>query len=164
MSILLTFITDIFMPTTQSVKLRFSKRTQNLQPSPIRETLAVVNQPGMVSFAGGLPAMDSFPQFDLHDMPPAILQYGASEGEWELRQQIAADLGERGLNCTAAQILILSGSQQGIDLVGKLFIDADTPVAVESPTYLAALQVFRFFGARYDLSGPCPGYYRVANY
>ena len=133
----------------QKDKIQFSARTQDLHASPIREILSVVNRPGMISFAGGLPAIDSFPQFSLEAMPQHILQYGPSEGEPELRQRIAEELHERGLHCTAEQILILSGSQQGIDLVAKLFIDPGTTVAVESPTYLAALQVFRFFGASF---------------
>lgn len=129
--------------------ISFSARTRDLQPSPIREILSVIDRPGMISFAGGLPAADSFPRFSLETMPQNILQYGPSEGEAELRQRIAEDLQERGLECSAGQVLILSGSQQGIDLVAKLFIDPGTAVAVESPTYLAALQVFRFFGARF---------------
>lgn len=128
---------------------QFSSRTRDLHASPIREILSVVNRPGMISFAGGLPALDSFPQFNLDAMPQDVLQYGPSEGEWELRQRVAEDLNARGLKCSAEQVLILSGSQQGIDLVAKLFIDPGTAVAVESPTYLAALQVFRFFGARF---------------
>ncbi|MHB1174998.1 MAG: aminotransferase-like domain-containing protein [Sulfuriferula sp.] len=132
-----------------SLHARFSDRTRNLHASPIREILSVVNRPGMISFAGGLPALDSFPRFSLDAMPQHILQYGSSEGEWALRQKIAEELGMRGLQCTPEQVLILSGSQQGIDLVAKLFIDPGTMVAVESPTYLAALQVFRFFGARF---------------
>ena len=137
--------------------IRFSSRSQDLHPSPIREILAVVDRPGMISFAGGLPAVDSFPHFSLDAMPKQMLQYGPSEGEWELRRRIAEELHSQGLQCTAEQVLILSGSQQGIDLVAKLFIDPGTPVAVESPTYLAALQVFRFFGARfvaYDAGAP----------
>jgi 2-aminoadipate transaminase len=128
---------------------RFSSRTRDLHASPIREILSVVDRPGMISFAGGLPAMESFPRFDLDAMPQAMLQYGPSEGEWELRQRVADDLNARGLRCSAEQVLILSGSQQGIDLVAKLFVDPGTAVAVESPTYLAALQVFRFFGAQF---------------
>ncbi len=89
----------------------------------------------MISFAGGLPAVESFPQFNVDSMPQHMLQYGPSEGEWELRQRIAEELHGQGLNCNANQILILSGSQQGIDLVAKLFIDPGTAVAVESPTY-----------------------------
>ncbi|MBU1426586.1 MAG: PLP-dependent aminotransferase family protein [Gammaproteobacteria bacterium] len=130
-------------------KTRFSSRTRNLHASPIREILTVVDRPGMVSFAGGLPAAESFPRFSLEGMPQSVLQYGPSEGDWALRQRVAEDICSRGLRCTAEQVLILSGSQQGIDLVAKLFIDPGTPVAVESPTYLAALQVFRFFGARF---------------
>lgn len=136
---------------------RFSARTQDLHPSPIREILAVVDRPGMISFAGGLPAVDSFPQFSLDSMPRHILQYGPSEGEGELRERIAEELRGQGLPCMAEQVLILSGSQQGIDLVAKLFIDPGAAVAVETPTYLAALQVFRFFGARfvaYDAGAP----------
>ncbi|GCB01975.1 transcriptional regulator [Sulfuriferula multivorans] len=136
-------------PSPPTHPAHFSTRTRYLHPSPIREILSVVNRPGMISFAGGLPALDSFPRFNLDSMPQEILQYGPSEGEWALRQRIAEELQERGLQCTAEQVLILSGSQQGIDLVAKLFIDPGTAVAVESPTYLAALQVFRFFGARF---------------
>ncbi|MCF8199994.1 MAG: PLP-dependent aminotransferase family protein [Sulfuritalea sp.] len=133
---------------------RFSSRTRDLHASPIREILSVVDRPGMISFAGGLPAAESFPQFSLENMPQPQLQYGPSEGERELRQRIADDLNDIGLRCTAEQVLILSGSQQGIDLVAKLFIDPGTAVAVESPTYLAALQVFRFFGARFVAYDP----------
>jgi len=135
--------------STQSGGPRFSARTRDLHVSPIREILSVVNRPGMISFAGGLPAVESFPQFSLDTMTQDVLQYGASEGDWELRQRVAQDLHARGLSCSAEQVLIMSGSQQGIDLVAKLLIDPGTTVAVESPTYLAALQVFRFFGARF---------------
>ncbi len=127
----------------------FSTRVNDLHASPIREILSVIDRPGMISFAGGLPSVDTFPQFGLEGMPADTLQYGSSEGEWALREQIAQDLAVQGLSCQPEQVLILSGSQQGIDLVAKLFIDQGTRVAVESPTYLAALQVFRFFGARF---------------
>ncbi len=127
---------------------RLSARVERLHSSPIRDILAVIDRPGMVSFAGGLPAPDSFPALNLAGMPGSCLQYGPSEGEPALRAQIARDLGQIGLAVGAEQVLILSGSQQGIDLVGKLFIDPGSPVALESPTYLAALQVFRFQGAR----------------
>jgi 2-aminoadipate transaminase len=127
--------------------MRLSSRIADLHASPIREILAVIDRPGMVSFAGGLPSPESFPSLSA-DIPKACLQYGASEGESALRAVIAAQMQALGLACTADQVLVLSGSQQGIDLVAKLFIDAGTPIAVESPTYLAALQVFRLFGAR----------------
>ncbi|CNK10132.1 aminotransferase [Yersinia frederiksenii] len=143
--------------TVVSQNNRFSSRLHDLHPSPIREILSVIDRPGMISFAGGLPAIESFPHLHLEGMPQSMLQYGASEGESELRERIAQNLCGRGLSCSQEQVLIISGSQQGIDLVAKLFIDAGTPVAVESPTYLAALQVFRFFGAQfvaYDSAQP----------
>jgi DNA-binding transcriptional MocR family regulator len=121
---------------------------QDLHASPIREILSVVSRPGMISFAGGLPAPETFPALAAA-VPSSRLQYGASEGDDDLRELVALQLRDSGLACARDQILILSGSQQGIDLVAKLFVDRDTPVAVESPTYLAALQVFRFFGARF---------------
>jgi DNA-binding transcriptional MocR family regulator len=103
----------------------------------------------MISFAGGLPAADTFPRLSLASFPSALMQYGSSEGEPELRERIAEDLAAIGLRCSPQQVLILSGSQQGIDLAAKLFIDPGTGVGVKSPTYLAALQVMRFFGARF---------------
>ncbi len=133
---------------------QLSLRIPDLVASPIREILAVIDRPGMISFAGGLPAVETFPAFDLTNLAPHQLQYGSSEGEFALRAQVAEELSTRGLQVTAEQVLILSGSQQGIDLVAKLFIDRNTLVAVESPTYLAALQVFRFFGARFQTLDP----------
>jgi len=139
---------------TPSPALRFSRRVANLEASPIREILSVIDRPGMISFAGGLPAAETFPTMNLADVPAKWLQYGPSEGDPQLRKLIAENLSALGLACSASQVLILSGSQQGIDLVGKLFIDAGTPVAVESPTYLAALQVFRYFGASFTPLSP----------
>jgi DNA-binding transcriptional MocR family regulator len=135
--------------TTVHTHPRFTQRLAQLEASPIRDILAVVDRPGMISFAGGMPAMASFPQLDLGRIPASAMQYGASEGDTALREQIAKEVQASGLNCTADQVLVLSGSQQGLDLVAKLFIDPGTPVAVETPTYLAALQVFRFLGARF---------------
>ncbi|WP_341646035.1 aminotransferase-like domain-containing protein [Thauera sp. SDU_THAU2] len=129
---------------------RYSRRVADLHASPIREMLAVIDRPGMISFAGGLPAADSFPSLTPGAAPPGCLQYGASEGDGFLREQVAGELRALGLDCATEQVLIVSGSQQGLDLVAKLFIDEGTAVAVESPTYLAALQVFRFFGARFQ--------------
>jgi 2-aminoadipate transaminase len=129
--------------------LRYSRRVADLHASPIREMLAVIDRPGMISFAGGLPAPETFPQLTPGAVPVSCLQYGASEGDHFLRERMAGELRALGLDCATEQLIILSGSQQGLDLVAKLFIDAGTPVAIESPTYLAALQVFGFFGATY---------------
>ena len=103
----------------------------------------------MVSFAGGLPSPASFPPLDAVAVPAGYLQYGPTEGEPALRERISANLRAMGMACAPEQVLVLSGSQQGIDLVGKLFVDPGTRVAVESPTYLAALQVFRYYGAEF---------------
>lgn len=133
---------------------QLSQRVADLHASPIREILAVIERPGMISFAGGLPASETFPQLDFNAVTPAHLQYGASEGDPALRARVAVELAERGLAVDPEQVLILSGSQQGIDLVAKLFVDPGSVVAAESPTYLAALQVFRFFGARFQTLDP----------
>lgn len=139
---------------------QFSNRVGGLHASPIREILAVIDRPGMISFAGGLPAAESFPEMSLGALPRRYLQYGPTEGEAELRAEVAKHLAGIGLHCDPEQILILSGSQQGIDLVAKLFIDAGTRVALEAPTYLAALQVFRLFDASFttlDIRQPDAG-------
>ena len=122
---------------------QLSSRCKNLRASPIREILSVIDQPGMISFAGGLPAAETFSSPDLNQLPVQFLQYGPSEGEWELRELVCKELAITGLHCQPEQILILSGSQQGIDLVAKLFIDPGTLVAVES---LPTLPLCRYFG------------------
>lgn len=108
----------------------------------------------IISFAGGLPAPETFAAPILPENAMDAMQYGPSEGEPHLRQLIAEELQSQGLDCDSDQVLVLSGSQQGIDLMAKLTVDAGTQVAVESPTYLAALQVFRFFGARFESLNP----------
>lgn len=130
--------------------VQLAQRVTRLTPSPIREILNVIDQPGMVSFAGGLPDADTLPEIAGVDMCSRQLQYGASEGDAALREQVARELQSRGLSVHAERVLILSGSQQGIDLVAKLLVEPGATVAVESPTYLAALQVFSLFGAQYS--------------
>ncbi|KZE31816.1 GntR family transcriptional regulator [Crenobacter luteus] len=125
----------------------FSERIQRLSGSLIREILAAAQRPGVISFAGGLPAADRLPELDWHAAPRALAQYGTSEGEPGLRAKLAAQVSALGLPCAAEQVLVLTGSQQTLDLAAKLFVDPGTPVLVEQPTYLAALQVFRLFGA-----------------
>ena len=127
----------------------FAGRIENLVESPVREILKLIDRPGMISFAGGLPATECFPEFDYACLQIGHLQYGPSEGEHALRMQVAESLCERGLETSADRVLILSGSQQGIDLVAKLLIEPGVRVAVETPTYLAALQAFDLFGAQY---------------
>lgn len=144
-------------------------RAERLEPSVIREILKVTEKPGIISLAGGLPAPQSFPVQAMReacarvlaDTPAEALQYAASEGFGPLREWVAEQMNAQGLRVQAAQVLITTGSQQGLDLVGKLLIDAGATVAVEAPTYLGALQAFapyepRFQAVDCDEQGPLP--------
>ena len=135
----------------------FSQRIERLSGSLIREILAIGARPDVISFAGGLPSSDCLPRLDLNAMPPELAQYGPSEGEPRLRALVAQQACAMGLPCRAEQVLILSGSQQALDLVAKLFIDPGTPILTEAPTYLAALQVFKLFGADMHCVAPRNG-------
>lgn len=122
-------------------------RTEKMNPSVIREILKLTEKPGIVSLAGGLPSPRTFPVDDFaracaavlqHD-GAASLQYAASEGYGPLREAVAAQLP---WDVDPAQVLITTGSQQGLDLVAKVLIDPGSRVLVETPTYLGALQAF----------------------
>jgi 2-aminoadipate transaminase len=118
-----------------------------MNPSVIREILKVTERPGIISFAGGLPSAKTFPvaEFEaacskvLKDDPAGALQYAASEGYGPLREMVADMLP---WNVEPGQVLITTGSQQGLDLVAKVLIDADSKILVESPTYLGAVMAF----------------------
>jgi 2-aminoadipate transaminase len=127
--------------------MAFSERVSRLKSSLIREILAAAQRPEVMSFAGGLPAEAMLPKVEWADMPVALGQYGMSEGEPELREALAAEARAIGLQCDASQVLIVSGSQQTLDLAAKLYIDKGTQIVLEAPTYLAALQIFQLFGA-----------------
>lgn len=127
--------------------MAFSERIARLKGSLIREILAAAQRPEVMSFAGGLPAEPMLPKVDWQAMPASVGQYGMSEGEPALRELIAQEAQALGIACDASQVLIVSGSQQTLDLASKLFVDPGTPVLLEAPTYLAALQVFQLFGA-----------------
>jgi 2-aminoadipate transaminase len=146
-----------------------ARRAARLEPSTIREILKVTERPGIISLAGGLPSADGFPVDAmaaacakvLRDNPREALQYAASEGFGPLREWVAAELGTHGMVVQADQVLITTGSQQGLDLVGKVLIDPGSTVAVESPTYLGALQAFSPYEADFvsvegDDEGPLP--------
>lgn len=127
--------------------MAFSERVTRLKSSLIREILAAAQRPEVMSFAGGLPAAEMLPKVEWADMPVSLGQYGMSEGEPELREALAAEARALGVPCTASQVLVVSGSQQTLDLAAKLFIDKGTEILLEAPTYLAALQIFQLFGA-----------------
>lgn len=137
------------MTAASQAELRLASRIQRLKPSLVREILSIANQPGVISFAGGLPAPELMPDMqDCIDDDPALYQYGASEGEVVYRSAVADWIGYNGLDVRPSQVLALSGSQQGLDLAAKLLMEEGTPVVSESPSYVAALQVFELFGAR----------------
>lgn len=127
--------------------MAFSERVTRLKSSLIREILAAAQRPEVMSFAGGLPAEVMLPALNWDDMPLNIGQYGMSEGEPQLRELLAAEARALGVPCQASQVLVVSGSQQTLDLAAKLYIDKGTQILLEGPTYLAALQIFQLFGA-----------------
>ncbi|ODV14567.1 MAG: 2-aminoadipate aminotransferase [Rubrivivax sp. SCN 70-15] len=148
---------------------KMARRAERLNPSTIREILKVTERPGIISLAGGLPSADSFPVEAmaeasarvLREHPREALQYAASEGYAPLREWVVADLARHGLQADASQVLVTTGSQQGLDLVGKVLVDPGSEVAVESPTYLGALQAFNpyepeFAAVEGDAEGPLP--------
>jgi len=120
-------------------------------PSAVREILKVAERPDVLSFAGGLPAPELFPARELAQAfeavlkrnPGAALQYGVTEGFLPLREWVADSLRARGIDGTAENVMVVSGSQQGIDLVARVLLDPGDTVLVENPSYLAALQAFR---------------------
>jgi len=129
---------------------RFARRAERVQPSAIREFLALAGQPGITSFAGGYPDPTLFPIEQLHKiyddlLTPAnasALQYTASDGTPELRALVAGRLTADGMPCAPDDVLITQGGQQGLDLVAKLFIDAGDVIVCERPTFLGALIAF----------------------
>ena len=146
-----TPITDGSAPVTY----RFARRMEGIGVSVVREVLKVTEQPEIISCAGGLPAPELFPLDEIaraHEQVfttsgRAALQYSTTEGWMPLREWVAARMGAQGISTDASRILITSGSQQGIDLVAKAFLDAGDKVVVENPSYLAALQAFHSYEA-----------------
>ena len=142
--------------TSSTSPWHLAQRAARMNPSVIREILKVTERPGIISFAGGLPSSKTFPvaEFEaacakvLKDDPAGALQYAASEGYGPLRDMVAQQLRTQAAaaghswQVDPAQVLITTGSQQGLDLVAKVLIDADSKILVESPTYLGAVMAF----------------------
>jgi 2-aminoadipate transaminase len=146
-----------------------ARRAARMNPSIIREILKVTEKPGILSMAGGLPSADTFPvealkaacDKVLSENAKEALQYAASEGFAPLREWVAERVKSLGMKVSPEQVLITSGSQQGLDLVGKILCDHGAPLAVETPTYLGALQAFTpyepiFASLASDDQGPLP--------
>ncbi len=136
-----------------TTQFTLSGRARALTSSAIREILKVTERPEVISFAGGLPSPATFPvermreatEKVLREAPQAALQYGPTEGFTPLREWIAERLSRNGTQIPASRVLITTGSQQGLDLLGKVLIDEGSKVLVETPSYLGALQAFSLF-------------------
>jgi 2-aminoadipate transaminase len=130
--------------------IQTARRMRTVAPSAVREILKVAERPDVLSFAGGLPAPELFPARELAQAfeavlrknPGAALQYGITEGFLPLRAWVADRLRARGIAATPESVMVVSGSQQGIDLTARVLLDPGATVLVENPSYLAALQAF----------------------
>lgn len=130
---------------------KYSRSTSLISSSIIRDLLHLTQRPSVISFGGGLPAPECFPSTAIQSataevlatQPVTALQYGPTEGYMPLRAMVAQHMGRLGAPVAAEQVLITSGSQQALDLLGRLLIDPGAPVLVEDPTYLGALQAWR---------------------
>lgn len=139
------------------IQWNFSNRASRLKSSVIRDILKVTMRPDVISFAGGLPSSATFPiekmrvAFDtvLSQQGKIALQYGPTDGYMPLRAWIADSLSTNYTKVLPEQVLIVSGSQQGLDLLGKILINDGSNVLVETPTYLGALQAFSLYGPKF---------------
>jgi 2-aminoadipate transaminase len=139
------------------MKLPLAHRAARMRRSTIREILKLMARKGIISFAGGLPAPDTFPLKEFSAaMSEALrvdrakaLQYDVTEGYLPLKQYLCRWLSQRGVRCNPENVLLTNGSQQALDLIGKILIDPGDRVLVEDPTYLGAIQAFDPYEARY---------------
>ena len=139
----------------QSSPLRFAGRLDNVETSAIRELFKLLGKPGIISFAGGFPDSAMFDVEGikeaaikaLTDEPGAALQYGATEGYNPLREQLAALMHDKGIEVSPDGLIVTTGSQQALDLLGKTMISPGDKVIIEAPTFLATIQCFRLYGA-----------------
>ena len=144
------------------MSLSFATRLNNVETSAIRELFKLLGKPGIISFAGGFPDPAMFDVEGikeasckaLTDEPGAALQYGATEGYGPLREQLVSFMATKGATLTANELIVTTGSQQALDLLGKTMISPGDKVIVEGPTFLATIQCFRLYGAEL-ISAPC---------
>ncbi len=139
---------------------RYAERAERMQASEIRELLKLLDRPGIISFAGGIPDPSLFPLEDVRnayaetlsrpERANKVLQYSVSEGSAGLREWLADHMGARGVPCSAENILITNGSQQALEFLGRLFISPNDTVLAAAPTYLGALQAFAASEPNYD--------------
>jgi 2-aminoadipate transaminase len=139
-------------------KFTFAKRMERMQRSTIREILKITKRADIISFAGGLPAPELFPieafrdslSQALREDAAGSLQYDVTEGYPPLKEFLCRWLGEHGLSCQPEEMMLTNGSQQALDLVGKIFLNPNDCVLVENPTYLGAIQAFNAYEAKYS--------------
>lgn len=142
---------------TTAWEQRYAQRTSRMASSTIRELLKLTELPDFISFAGGLPAPEVFPikqvaeaaDTVMKEMPAQALQYSTTEGYRPLRELLVRIMARPGIEVSTDNVMITSGSQQALDLLGKLFIDPGDRIVVESPTYLGALQAWNTYEAEY---------------
>jgi 2-aminoadipate transaminase len=140
------------------LELNFSSMAGRLRRSEIRELLKLTRDPETISFAGGLPdpaifpyeAVDAAAQRIIKERGNLALQYSPTEGEPFLKEQLALFMARQGDAASQENILVVSSSQQGLDLIAKIFIDPGDPIIIERPSYLGTLQAFRAFGADFN--------------
>ncbi|MDB5042440.1 MAG: Transcriptional regulator, GntR family protein, partial [Candidatus Eremiobacteraeota bacterium] len=136
---------------------RLARRVERLKPSTIREMLKVTENPEVISFGGGLPAAELFPVEEIsaaqdrvmRTRGAAALQYSVTDGVREVRSWVAARLNaQHGVDIQADDVVVTGGSQQGLDLYGRVFLDPGDVVALENPSYLGAIQAFDAYEPR----------------
>jgi len=134
----------------------FSSSAKRMKASEIRELLKLTRQPGIISFAGGLPAPDLFPVEEIKELAQVImdregtiaLQYGPTEGDVVLREELLKLSKKDGVDISLDQLVIITSSQQGLDLVGKVFVDPGDIIITGNPTYVGGIQAFNSYGAK----------------
>ncbi len=137
--------------------IQFASRMEQMGASEIREILKLTLQPEIISFAGGLPAPELFPVEEmkkisvrvLEEMGVEALQYSTTEGYRPLREKIVERMAKIGVETRADDVLVISGSQQGLDFAGKIFLDPDDVVVCESPSYLGAINAFKAYECKF---------------
>ena len=134
-----------------------ASRTEGMKSSVIRELLKLTQQPDIISFAGGMPASELFPlreieeacRYIIREDGPKALQYSATEGHGPLKEYLATTVHKYGIPAVPDNVLLINGSQQALDLIGKVFIDPGDYILTSRPTYLGATQAWNAYQARY---------------
>jgi len=147
----------------------FSRRTKNITGSQIRQFFALTEKPEVISFAGGFPGNDFFPQKEIagslahliREDSTQALQYSPTEGSFDLRKVLSAKMSRDGKLCNADSLIITDGSQQGLDLLARILINSGDPVLVEEPAYIGGMSAFKSYGGitvgiEMDDEGPLP--------